>query len=100
VQNVVLAALLVVDDELHRDARVFRSVGEGGRAPVADHVARIGLAVRHLVLSPRPGAAVAGPNATTGQKFAPARSLVHDSGARSRVGAESVLLSALGVERP
>ena len=54
VQDVVLAALLVVDDELHRDARLVRPVGEGRRAPVADHVARIGFGARHTVRSSRP----------------------------------------------
>ena len=52
VQDVVLAPLLVIDDELQRDAGVFRPVGERRRAPVADHVAGIGLAVRHAHLSP------------------------------------------------
>src|SRR6185437_2466417 len=46
--NVVLAALLVIDDELDRDARLHRPVGERGCAPIADHVARIGL-VGHFV---------------------------------------------------
>ena len=40
-EDVVLAALLVVDDELHRDARAVRPVGERRRPAVADHVARI-----------------------------------------------------------
>ena len=51
-QDVVLAALLVVDDELYGDARAVRPIGERRRAPVADHVARIDFAVRHLSLSP------------------------------------------------
>ena len=54
VQDVVLAALLVIDDELHGDARPVWPVGERGVTPVADHVARIVIAVRHLVLSPAP----------------------------------------------
>ena len=41
-QDVVLAALLVVDDELQRDPRAARPIGERRRAAVADHVARIG----------------------------------------------------------
>ena len=53
VQDVVLAALLVIDNELHGDARLVRPVGERGRAPVADHVARIDFAVRHPVFPPR-----------------------------------------------
>ena len=43
-QDVVLAALLVIDDELQRDARPARPIGERRRAAIADHVARIGLA--------------------------------------------------------
>ena len=45
-QNVVLAALLAIDDELHGDTRVLRPAGERRGSPVADHVARIPL-VRH-----------------------------------------------------
>ena len=51
-QNVVLAALLVVDDELNRDARLLWPVGERRRSPVADHVARIDFAVRHAPQNP------------------------------------------------
>ena len=54
VQDVVLAPLLVIDDELQGDARVVRPARVGRRAAVADHVARIGLAVRHAHLSPGP----------------------------------------------
>ena len=50
-QDVVLAAFLVVDDELHGDARAARPVGVRRRAPVADHVARIIVVVRHAVQS-------------------------------------------------
>ena len=32
-QDVVLAALLVIDDELHRDARVFGQSANGGVRP-------------------------------------------------------------------
>ncbi len=52
VQDIVLAALLVIDDELDGDARLIRPVGERRRAPVADHVARIGFAVRHSPQNP------------------------------------------------
>jgi len=53
VQDVVLAALLVVDDELDGDARASGPVGERGSPPVADHVARIGFALSHVALPPR-----------------------------------------------
>ena len=46
VQDVVLAALLVVDDELHRDHRAARPFRVGRVAAVADHVARIVHAAR------------------------------------------------------
>ena len=52
VQDVVLAALLVIDDELNRDARLVWPIGERRRAPIADHVARIGFAVRHALQNP------------------------------------------------
>ncbi len=42
-QDVVLAAFLVVDDELHGDARAARPICGGRVAPVTDHVARVGL---------------------------------------------------------
>jgi hypothetical protein len=42
VQNVVLAAFLIIDDELQRDARAIRPVGERRRAAIAGKVARIG----------------------------------------------------------
>ena len=51
-QDVVLAALLVIDDELHRDARSVRPVGEGRSAAVADHIARIAFVARHLSFVP------------------------------------------------
>ena len=69
VQDVVLAALLVIDDELDRDARLVRPVGERRGAPIADHVARIGF-VGHRVwrsVDRTPH------DATTGRPFAPAR---------------------------
>ena len=43
VQNIVLAALFVVDHELQRDPRPARPIGERRRPAVADHVARIRL---------------------------------------------------------
>ena len=41
VQDVVLSPLLVVDHELHRDARAARPARIGRMAAVADHVARV-----------------------------------------------------------
>ena len=52
VQDVVLAAFLVIDDELHRHARVAGPVGEWRRAPIADHIARIVFVARHLSFVP------------------------------------------------
>ena len=46
-QNVVLGALLVIDDELQGDASAIRPIGMRRLAPIADHVARIGSFVRH-----------------------------------------------------
>ena len=51
-QDVVLAAFLVIDDELQRDARPARPIGVRRMGAVADHVARIALAHR-LVLKSR-----------------------------------------------
>ena len=51
VQDVVLAAFLVIDDELHRHARPARPVGERRRPSVADHVARIVFVDRHPLAS-------------------------------------------------
>ena len=51
VEDAVLAALLVVQHELHRDPGLARPARVGRGAAVAEHVARIGLAHRR---SPRP----------------------------------------------
>src|ERR1700733_10983793 len=51
-QDVVLAALLVIDDELHGDTSALRPVGERRGSPVANHVARISSGVRHPAASP------------------------------------------------
>src|SRR5579883_1530278 len=42
-QDVVLAALFVIDHELQGDPRAVRPIGIGRRAAIADHVARIGV---------------------------------------------------------
>ena len=57
-QYIVLAAFLVVDDELHRHARAVRPVGEWRMTPVADHVARIIVVACHMGSVPRAHCAV------------------------------------------
>ena len=78
VQDVVLAAFLVVDDELHRDARAARPIGGRRVAAIADHVARIGLGARHSYQVSR-GEPARILNGTTRGPFAPVRRL-HQSG--------------------
>src|ERR1700722_12960501 len=51
-QDIVLAALLVIDDKLHGDTSALRPVGERRGSPVADHVARISSGVCHPAASP------------------------------------------------
>ena len=56
VQDVVLAAFLVVDDELQGHARAARPVRERRIAAIADHVARIGLGHATPLARKRPAA--------------------------------------------
>ena len=53
-QDVVLAALFVIDDELHRDIRAARPLGVGRVAAIADHVAGVGRIHSSLVASCSP----------------------------------------------
>src|SRR5690349_179544 len=53
VQHAILAALLVVEDELHRNARITRPARMGPIATVARQVARIALAISGHGTAPR-----------------------------------------------
>ena len=76
VQDVVLAAFLVVDDELHRHARAVRPVREGRRAPVADHVPRIVRRARHASTSLARSCASANSQRYDSPPFAPTRQML------------------------
>jgi hypothetical protein len=49
-QDIVLAAFLVIDDELQSDARAIWPIGVRRRAAIADHVAWIGVVGHQMPL--------------------------------------------------